>query len=459
MTDVADAPASRPPDTADGSGPAGGRTAVIGAGIAGLVGAHDLIREGADVEVFEASDRVGGLGTFFEHDGDHLDRFYHVILPTDDALLGLLDDLGFREDVYWSETSLGFFHDGDLYRLDTALDLLRFRPVPFSDRLRLGWSALRAAHFSGPEGLDDITVEDWLVELSGQRAFDAFWRPLLEAKFGPAYRRIPALWYWAAFNREKGTQKEVKGYVRGGYRRIADELARSIESAGGRIHLETPVERLRLADDGRPAVSAGGEERRFDQVLSTVPLPVFRGMAADGRIDAALEGTGEDLDYQGVVNVVVLMRRSLTPHYWIPVVDCGVPFQGIVETTHALDRADTGGHHLVYLPTYVHRSEPHFSRDADDLRDAYLEGLFDLFPGLEPDDLVDAFVFKAPFVEPLYSPGYRDRRPPTELIDGRVFLATSGQVYPDVTSWNSSTALAREAVGAMRAGAPGEAAP
>jgi hypothetical protein len=52
-------------------------------------------------------------------------------------------------------------------------------------------------------------------------------------------------------------------------------------------------------------------------------------------------------------------------------------------------------------------------------------------------------VFRAPFVEPLYSLGYEKRKPPHELVPGRVFLANTAQIYPDVTSWNSSVGVAK----------------
>jgi len=60
-------------------------------------------------------------------------------------------------------------------------------------------------------------------------------------------------------------------------------------------------------------------------------------------------------------------------------------------------------------------------------------------------------VFRSPFVEPLYSVGYQRRTPPIALVPGRVYLATTAQVYPEVTSWNGSAGLARRVVDQMLA--------
>src|SRR5262245_54004270 len=187
-----------------------GRVAVIGGGIAGLSAAHFLAAAGARVTLYEASDQLGGLGTFFDWRGIHLERFYHCMLPSDRHLLALLKDIGLEQRAYWKETGFGFMRNGRLYGLNTPAELLRFDVLPFVDRLRVGvtglWGSLRSS-----KGMDDVTCEAWLTGLSGRRAFDSFWKPMMRAKFGDRYHEVPALWFWTRFNREKGGKKERKG--------------------------------------------------------------------------------------------------------------------------------------------------------------------------------------------------------------------------------------------------------
>ena len=425
------------------------RVGVIGGGIAGLASAHYLQAAGAQVELFESASTFGGLGSSFSHEGHDLDRFYHVILPTDTHLIELCRELGVKDRLYWEEASLGFLYQRHLYGLSGPLDLLRFGAVPLLDRIRLGLTALYCSYIASPVGLDDVTTVEWLGRLSGRLACERLWRPLLEAKFGDAYDRIPALWYWTSFNREKGTKKEIKGYLRGGYTGLTRTLVESLENRGVSLHSGTRITALDLGEDGRPLLTTASGTFQFDRVISTVPLADLSRITAGGALEERLRPYVDEIDYQGVVNVLVLLRQSLSPYYWIPVVDCGVPFHGIVETTRVISREGTGGYHLVYLMNYVHRTDPLFSRDPDTLAAEYVEGLLNLFPHLKRDDVGAAFVFKAPYVEPLYSPGYLQRKPPEELVEGRVYLATTAQVYPNVTSWNSSTGLAKSVVGRM----------
>ena len=107
------------------------RVAVLGGGIGGLASAHFLLQAGFTPVVLEASDRLGGLGTWFEHRDVHLDRYYHVILDSDAELCGLVKELGIDDRLVWRETGMGFRLGGKLYGFNSPLDLLRFRALSF----------------------------------------------------------------------------------------------------------------------------------------------------------------------------------------------------------------------------------------------------------------------------------------------------------------------------------------
>jgi protoporphyrinogen oxidase len=419
-----------------------GHVGVIGGGISGLATAHQLTRAGARVTLFEASADLGGLGATFRYRDVSLERFYHCMLPTDRHLLSLLRYLGLEADTYWKPTSFGFMREGKLYGLNTPVELLRFAPLSVVDRLRVGatgvWGSLRSA-----QGLDDITCEAWLTALSGRRAFDTFWRPMLEAKFGDRYRDVPALWFWTRFNREKGAKTERKGYLRGGYRRIAETLGASLAARGATIHLEAPIARIDLAADGRPIVHRDGHApQTFDRLVYTGPIALLPRLVDPARLGCSPQAIGEGIDMQGVVNAVLLLKRGFSKHYWVAAVDKDVPFQGIVESTTLIEPRDVGGAHLVYLMNYLHRTDPRFARDEDAILADYRAGLRRMFPDFSDDDILEARLFRAPHVEPLYTLGFGQRKPPIALVPGRVYLATTAQVYPKVTSWDGSTGLA-----------------
>jgi protoporphyrinogen oxidase len=366
-------------------------------------------------------------------------------------LLPVLRDIGLEQETYWKETGFGFLRGGRLYGLNTAAELLRFDVLPFTDRLRVGltglWGSLRSS-----KGLDDVTCEEWLAGLSGRRAFESFWKPMMRAKFGDRYHEVPALWFWTRFNREKGGKKERKGYLRGGYKRIADRMAESLGERGAVLRMKAPIELVDLDEQGRVVVRVqGAEPELFERAVLTPPPQLLRRLVADGKLSAVLERVDPLVDMQGVINAVLMLKRGLTPYYWAAAIDAGIPFQGIVESTNLIERADLGGAHLFYLMNYVHRSEPAFAEDDARILGQYWAGLRRLFPDLRDEDVIDRHVFRTPFVEPLYTLGYERRKLPHALVPGRVYLSTSSQVYPEVTSWNGATGLSRAVVDALLA--------
>jgi len=87
---------------------------IIGGGITGLTAAYRLLKAGHRATVIEASPEVGGLAAAVQVQGVWVDKFYHCILPSDTALLDLVQEIGLGENIYWQDTSMGFMHGGHL---------------------------------------------------------------------------------------------------------------------------------------------------------------------------------------------------------------------------------------------------------------------------------------------------------------------------------------------------------
>jgi protoporphyrinogen oxidase len=422
--------------------------AIIGGGIGGLACAYFLARQGRCPVVLESSDRLGGLATHFEHDGVSLDRWYHVMLDTDADLRALIDEVGLAERVVWRETGMGFHLGGRLYGFNTPLDVLRFRALPFADRLRTGLGAAyltRGVRDGLP--LDDVPVDVWLRRIFGPRVFAQIWMPLLRAKFGDRFNQVPAYWVWNTLTREKNGGQEVKGYLRGGYPHVSQALRDAIERHGGTVRLGSPVSAIE-EDAGGIRIESGGVRTRYDAVISTLPIPLLARLV---RGPLAADVPLPTLSYQGVVNAVVVSRRRLERFYWTIVVDPRFPFQGVVETTHVIPPEWVGGRHLIYLMNYCDAAGETYARSDDLVRRQAVDGLCALYPGFTPGDVEAVYVFRAPHVEPVWTVGYLRQRPAPRVGRSRLYLCTTAQAYPRVTAWNTSVALARDTTTALQA--------
>ncbi|GAA1274840.1 FAD-dependent oxidoreductase [Saccharothrix xinjiangensis] len=419
---------------------------VVGGGICGLAAAHRLARSGARVTLLEGSDRLGGLGTFFPWRDRWVERFYHCVMPTDDHLLGLLDELGLRHSIRWERTRMGMVVSGRHHPFNTALDLLRFTPLSLVDRVRFGVVTLLLRRLGRRRDLDTTRTEDWLRGLYGDRVWELLLAPLFGAKFGERFGDVPALYLWQRLGREGAVS--VRGYPEGGYRAVIDALRASIEDNGGVVRLNAPVRRIGVAGGAR--LELPDEVLTADRVISTLPLPQLRQVADD---DLAPRLPDVELPYQGVVNALFFLRRPLSGHYWTPVVRSGTDFDGLVQMTPLAGVGPYDGRHLVYAMRYTDRGSALFAEGDAAVAERWTAQLLALHPGLRREDVDDVRVFRAPFVEPVHPLGYLALRPPVVVAGTPLLLATTAHVYPDVTSWNSSVGLANR-VAATRAGAP-----
>ncbi|GAB2864749.1 FAD-dependent oxidoreductase [Lentzea nigeriaca] len=400
---------------------------VIGGGICGLVVAHRLARAGVAVTVLESTGQLGGLGTFFPWHGRWLERFYHCVMPTDEDLLGLLGEVGVRDDVRWERTSMGMIVEGRHYPFNSALDLVRFTALGVVDRVRFGAVSVLLRRLGKGKDLDNLRTEDWLRGLYGDRVWRDLFGPLFGSKFGAAFGDVPALYLWQRLGRERNVA--VRGYPRGGYKSIIDALRASIEAHGGIVRTSAPV---RVVRDGM--VELDGETIEADRIVSTLPLPALR-QVADAELAPLLPWV--NLRYQGVVNALFVLRQPLSGHYWTPVLRSGTEFDGVVEMSPLTGPVD--GRHLAYVMRYTDRDSALFAEDERTIAARWTEQLRSLHPGA---DVEEVHVFRAPFVEPVYPVGYLAQQPAVEVAGTRLLLATTAHVYPSVTSWNSSVGLA-----------------
>ena len=422
--------------------------AIIGGGIMGICLGYYLSQKGARVEVYEASPSLGGLaGPISLDDGTNVDRFYHAILSSDSHLRQLCTELGIEDQLRFRETKMGFYYQGKIHPMNNMVDFLKFPPLGWIDRFRLGLTVVYAQFIRDWHQLERVGVEKWLLRLSGKRTFENIWRPVLNAKFDGGFDDTPATYIWARLVRMKSTrsganQKEEAGHLIGGYITLIKRLAERIEQAGGKIFLKQPVNEIVISDGCTKGIRIGEEVQEFDAVVATLQAPIFSRMipnADRGYLDL-LSGT----EYLGIIAPLLVLDRPLTGYWTLNITDDRIPFTGVIETTSYIDPQYVGGHHLVYLPKYTSPGSDLHKKSDGEIKETWLRNLETMFPSFDRQSVKYFLVHRERFVEPLHGLNQTHQIPPVKTPIKDLYLATTAQIYPALTNGESVSKHARQ---------------
>jgi protoporphyrinogen oxidase len=421
---------------------------IVGGGMLGMTLAHRLAQQGKRVTLLEAAPQLGGLASAWSLGGVVWDRHYHVTLMSDSRLRALLAELGLDAEIDWVETRTGVFAGGKLYSVSNTLELLRFPVLGWLDTLRLGATVLYASRVRDWQRLERLPVVEWLERWSGRRTTERFWLPLLRSKLGETYRDTSAAFIWATIQRlyaarRSGMKKEMFGYVPGGYARILARFGEQLEAEGVEIRLGCRAERVEPTGREVKVEVMGGGVLSFDHVVVTAAAPLAARLCAGLGEDEAARL--RDVRYLGIVCASVLTKRPLAGFYVTNLLDAGLPFTGVIETSALVKREHFAGNTLVYLPRYLEPDDPFFEVPDAEVEALFLDGLARVYPGFRRDDVLAFRVSRVRQVMALSTLGYSRRVPPMDVAAPGLHLVSSANIVNGTLNVNETVQLAEGA--------------
>ena len=431
--------------------------AVIGGGAAGIAACFEAAASGHfDISLYEKKPVLGGLCGSFAWNGREWDRFYHVCLPGDRETRRFLARVGLGKSLAWRRVRSGYLAGGRVRSLASIPDVVRFPGLSAAEKIRLLTGALRSQLARKAIRVDRRNAVDWARSIFGSGPYAKVWGPLLRSKFGSASSRMSAVYLWSSLRRLSGNRMpgrgEQMGYWRGGCAALVRAAEGQLIRSGVRVFKDVEVFEVKSAlTEGKNQPSRGfilrtsEGERFFDAVASAVPLSHLPGIADSSLLGDALRGRLLSLENLGLVNVVLFLRKSLSPYYILNLLDESLPFTGIIESSNVMDDVESGGFAIVHLPRYLAAEDPLSAEDDERIAALFIEKLRGVFPSLHESDIVHRTVFRERRVQPLHGPGFLTPTPLPRIPWPGLALAAS----PHLRNLNADLAEGRKAAAAL----------
>jgi len=445
---------------------------IVGAGVAGLSAAYDLLKAGQHVTVYEARPYAGGLAAGFKDEAWDwpLERFYHHIFAGDRDIIGLVNEIGLGERLFFPSPVTSIYKDGRLYPINkpmfgpwveklplgkplanlgdlaaAALRVLAFRPIPLPARFRVGLVTAYIRYNPRWQPLEQVTAHAWLTHAVGARAYEAFWQPLLEGKFGDDYTQVNMAWFWARIV----ARSPKLGYFVGGFQGFIDALADKVRTLGGDVRLDTPVRGIHPAADGRVRLELPGGDQIHDRVLATCSPSMLKECTP--ALPAAYVAGLDRLKSMGAVVMVLALKQPVTRgHYWINIPKReGFPFLAFVEHTNYIDKQHYGGDSLVYCGDYLALDHPHFDMEPETLLNTFIPAIQRLNPAFERSWIRRYWKFSEIYAQPVPFLNHSQNILPIQTPIPNLYMANMSQVYPWDRGTNYAVEIGRRAASIM----------
>ena len=401
---------------------------ILGAGVAGLAAAHELVQQGRRTILFEAAAVTGGLSRTVEHKGFRFDLGGHRWFTKNAELDAWFHRLMGQELVPVDRVSRVHFEGRYfLYPLDLA-DLIRQAGVPFL--LGAATSALASTLRAAFRRKAPTNMQEAYVAQFGPVLFDTFFRRYSEKVWGRPCTQLSADWVSQRSKglsiisllkstigfRQRGVTSLIEQfyYPATGFGRLAARMAEDIECHGGEIHLRSKVTAVRYHGPADFEVSYETQGQlhslRARNLLSTIPL----GMLVEILSPACPEPArlaAKSLQFRDLITVNLIVRRDrVSPDTWIYVQDSDILFGRLHEPKNwSGAMVPEAGYTSLVLECFCSRDEPLWRMQDDAIVKRCIEDLDDRLGLLSAHEVTDHAVVRTLNAYPIYDLDYEQK--------------------------------------------------
>ncbi|MFH1263752.1 MAG: FAD-dependent oxidoreductase [Pseudomonadota bacterium] len=377
----------------------GMRAAVFGGGITGLAAARELLRLGHEVDLYEASDHLGGLAsTFRSGDGfiyDNGPRFIFSSLAEKIGIAEQCDRVQYYEDL---------FVGGRYYRFPFGF----VRNARYA--LSAGIATLTRSFHRKPTNLREFLTTYYGRSFSREVLIPLIekWAglPASEVSLDFAHRLLPTNVAYIAYS----LLKKIRGgvtedyYKKGRYivypRGTNEVIFRTLASTPGlRIHLNTPITKITTSSKVVSEVGTTNGSVSADYYVSTIPITTLAKL-----LDEVPEiQEWKQLHYRGILVLFLkIARPKILEHLWTWFPEGKHLFYRISEFKNALPSMAPSDKTLISIEIACNEVDPVWKLGAEEVGARVMPDLEALY-GIRREEILGFDLKRSPYAYPVLS--------------------------------------------------------
>ena len=400
---------------------------VLGAGLAGLATAYELLKAGHEVTIVEKESFVGGMACSWKTGPYWLDHGPHRFHSRDKGLIDHFYEV-LDNEVVIRERMSRIFMEGKFFHYPLKAQNVVLN-MPKGKLVRAMWDYIwiRIRQIFKP--IPDDNFENWVLKRFGKTLYELFfgsytakaWKmPCTEISADWASQRISQANLWDTIKKTLKPPKhgEVRSLVsefwypqHGGIGQIGRKYGEKLVAMGANLHLESPLERIEIEDGKAKRVvwTHQGQEHstECDEVINTVPLPRMLEAFAPGIGDNVKTAIG-NLDYSCIVFVYLEVKNpSVSPDHWVYLPEGHLTIHRISEFKNFSDDCAPGDSTVVCCEITCREGDELWNLDIEGateiaIRDLETVGL------IEPNTATGIDMHKLKYAYPIYDLTYKE---------------------------------------------------
>ncbi len=402
----------------------GKRIAIIGGGPAGLTAAYCLSKNGQQVDVYEASDSVGGMCKTLELWDQLVDIGPHRFFSQDKKINELwLEVVG--KDYKLVDRLTRIYYKGKFFQYPLkATDALQ--KLGAVEVVRSMQSYFRT-RVSPPH--NDNSFEYWVTSRFGKRLFEIFFKSYSEKLWGIPCNELDADFAAQrikkfslseavkhAFTRTKNKHKTLVSkfaYPLKGTGMVYEKMRDAIVSKGSNIHLSSPAQSVSLNADGAVNGLYTIDEKfhEYDIVLSSMPLTLMVKQLPTAS-DEVKEAVNQ-LKFRNTILVYLHVEGThLFPDNWLYVQEPEVQMGRITNFCNWIPDINKGSNNTILALEYWCYNEDDLWTASDDTLTKLATKEIKETGLLQGHTIIDSYIHRVPRCYPVYHKGYKEALAP-----------------------------------------------